>query len=145
MEQNGGDGGDSAPTSVGEQLHAHCSACRDVSSTTLHEREEARTDDSDERRSVGITGWKSELEDYALDAGFLHVRHQGNVLALLLERSERMELDDPLIDVVAFLRIDVPSKFVQWCVLLYLEQFTQVRLETLGCSDIGVVRLWESW
>lgn len=86
-----------------EEFHTHCTACGDMPAAALGESDETRLDDAKEWRRQGKFCGEAHFHDDAIQSGLVEVARYLEVLV------ETVEFDDPLVDVVDMVGVNVPA------------------------------------
>lgn len=95
-----------------------------MTTATSSEGEEARFDDADEWRAMRIVLPESNFEDNARQTCGLHISGEWQ------RRIERVEFNDPLVDVRNQLNINIPSKLMQRRSCLHFQNSLELLIET---------------
>ena len=110
-----------------------------MTTTTLGEGEESRTDDTEEGWGKWVILSEADFEDDACHACGLHIFGERK------SRVEGMQFDDPLVHVTDQFWIDVPSQLMEWCLLLQFQNLLQIALERLRRAGSSIVWRLQHW
>lgn len=123
------------PPRIREELHAHRTTGRDMSTASEVEFQEARANHADEGGCHWELGAEPEFQDDAFHVDLFEIFGKGVV------GVEGVEFDDPLVNRADEVWVDIPAEGMGWFFLLDFECGLEVLLEDLR-SGGGSVGWW---